>query len=242
MSGWRTVGDRTSVSERVAEEILRFIEIEQLKPEDRLPAERELVELLGVSRPSVREGVKLLEARGHLAVRRGQGVFIQRPPLYLGLRHGMAEVELTLSHLFDMREALEVPAAGWAARIGSSEAIRFVEEALHELNEEAARPVKDWTRLQDLDVQFHMRIAAAAENPFLDQTLGVLNDLIREGMRTTLRYPGRIEKSRHDHEAILAALKSGDQTAARAAARRHIRAAYRTARAASAGAENDLIR
>ncbi|MFS0911210.1 FadR/GntR family transcriptional regulator [Microbacterium sp. 179-I 3D2 NHS] len=220
--------------ERVADEILRFIETEALKPEDRLPSERELAELLGVSRPSVREGVKFLEARGYLAVRRGQGVFIQRPPLYEGLRKGLDEAMLTVNHLYDMREALEVPAAGWAAKIGNEEALEAVEETLRALNAKADEPVKDWTALQDLDVQFHMRIAAAAENPFLDQTLGVLNDLIREGLRTTIHVQGRLEKSRLDHEAILHALKTGDEAGARAAARRHIRAAYRTAMRANA--------
>ncbi|WP_223623794.1 FadR/GntR family transcriptional regulator [Microbacterium sp. EST19A] len=220
--------------ERVADEILRFIETEALKPEDRLPSERELAELLGVSRPSVREGVKFLEARGYLDVRRGQGVFIQRPPLYEGLRKGLDEAILTVNHLFDMREALEVPAAGWAAKIGDEEALGAVEDALRALNAKAAEPVKDWSTLQDLDVEFHMRIAAAADNPFLDQTLGVLNDLIREGMRTTIQVEGRLEKSRHDHEAILHALKTGDEAGARAAARRHIRAAYRTALRANA--------
>jgi GntR family transcriptional repressor for pyruvate dehydrogenase complex len=237
MVSWRAVGDRTSVSERVADEIMRFIDSEELKPEDRLPAERELVELLGVSRPSVREGVKFLEARGYLTVRRGQGVFIQKPPFSEGLRHGIGDAELTINHLFDMREALEVPAAGWAARIGDVAALDRVEEALHELNEHAAAAEKDWTLLQDLDVRFHMRIAAAAENPFLDQTLGVLNDLLREGMRSTIQVPGRLEKSRRDHEAILDALRRGDENAARTAARRHIRAAYRTALSANVPAE-----
>ena len=141
---WREIGDRSSVPERVASEILRFIEAESLKPEDRLPAERSLAELLGVSRPSVREGVKFLEARGYLIVRRGQGVFLQRPPVYEGLRNGMDEKRLTFGHLFDMREVLEVPAAGWAAAIHDDAAIARIADALTELNARAADEPKDW--------------------------------------------------------------------------------------------------
>jgi GntR family transcriptional regulator, transcriptional repressor for pyruvate dehydrogenase complex len=235
---WREIGDRSSVPERVASEILRYIEAERLVPEDRLPSERSLAELLGVSRPSVREGVKFLEARGYLVVRRGQGVFIQRPPLYEGLRHGMDEQRLTFSQLFDMREVLEVPAAGWAAAIHNEPALDEVERALDQLNKAAAAPVKDWALLRDLDAEFHMKIVAAAANPFLNQTLGVLNELLRSGMNTTLPIPGRLEKSRRDHARILAALRAGDETEAKSAARSHIRAAYRAALAAQANAES----
>jgi GntR family transcriptional repressor for pyruvate dehydrogenase complex len=229
---WREVGDRSSVPERVASEILRYIEAERLAPEDRLPSERSLAELLGVSRPSVREGTKFLEARGYLVVRRGQGVFIQRPPLYEGLRQGMSDQLLTFSQLFDMREVLEVPAAGWAASIHNEADLDEVEQALLRLNEAAAAPVKDWALLRDLDAEFHMKIVAAAANPFLNQTLGVLNELLRSGMNTTLPIPGRLEKSRRDHARILAALRAGDETEAKSAARSHIRAAYRAALAA----------
>jgi GntR family transcriptional repressor for pyruvate dehydrogenase complex len=236
---WREVGDRVSVPERVAEEILRFVDVEKLAPEDRLPSERELAALLGVSRPSVREGVRFLEARGYLVVRRGQGVFVQRPPAYEGLRHGMDGQRLTFTQLFDMREVLEVPAAGWAASIHNEAAIDQVEAVLNTLNQAAESETKDWSRLRELDAEFHMSIVAAAGNPFLNQTLGVLNELLREGMNTTLPLPGRLEKSRRDHARILAALRAGDQTEARAAARSHIRAAYRAALAAQAKAESD---
>lgn len=239
MVEWREVGDRVSVPERVAEEILRFIDVEKLQPEDRLPSERELAALLGVSRPSVREGVRFLEARGYLVVRRGQGVFIQRPPVYEGLRHGMDEQRLTFTHLFDMREVLEVPAAGWAASIHDEPALDEVEEVLDRLNSAAESETKDWNLLRELDAEFHMRIVAAADNPFLNQTLGVLNELLREGMNTTLPIPGRLEKSRRDHARILAALRAGDQKEARAAARSHIRAAYRAALVAQNKADAD---
>ncbi|MEU8825379.1 FCD domain-containing protein [Streptomyces sp. NPDC048636] len=229
---WREVGDKSSVPERVATEILRFINSKSLVPGDQLPPERTLAELLGVSRPSVREGAKYLEARGHLVVRRGQGVFIQRPPIYEGLRHGMDERKITFRHLFDMREVLEVPAAGWAADIQDQTALDKVETALEELNAAAAADVKDWNLIRYLDSEFHMRIVAAAGNPFLDQTLGVLNELLRGGMETTINQPGRLAKSRAEHARILTALRSGDPTKARSASRSHIRAAYRAAMSA----------
>jgi GntR family transcriptional regulator, transcriptional repressor for pyruvate dehydrogenase complex len=234
-AAWREVGDRTSISERVAAEIQRYIEAERLQPEDRLPSERTLADLLGVSRPSVREGVKFLEARGRLAVRRGQGVFIQRPPLYEGLRQGMSDQQPSFRQLFEVREILEVPAAGWAADIHDVEALAAVARALEELNRAAESEPRDWSLIRELDAKFHMLIVSAAGNPFLNQTLGVLNELMQSGMNTTLPVPGRLEKSRRDHARILAALEAGDVAEAKAATRGHIRAAYRAALAAEGG-------
>ena len=84
-----------------------------------------------------------------------------------------------------------------------------------------------------------MRIVQAADNPFLNQTLGVLNELLQSGMNTTLPIPGRLEKSRADHARILAAIQEGNQADARAAAKSHIRAAYRAALASQAHDENE---
>jgi GntR family transcriptional repressor for pyruvate dehydrogenase complex len=68
-----------------------------------------------------------------------------------------------------------------------------------------------------------MRIVEAAGNRFLRQTLGVLQEMLAAGMETTLVVPGRLEKSRAEHERLLAAILSGNATTARSEARRHVR-------------------
>jgi GntR family transcriptional repressor for pyruvate dehydrogenase complex len=84
--------------------------------------------------------------------------------------------------------------------------------------------------LRDLDAAFHMRIVEAADNRFLRQTLGVLQEMLATSMETTLLIPGRLAKSRAEHERILEAVRRADSTAARNAARRHIRSAQTAAR------------
>jgi GntR family transcriptional repressor for pyruvate dehydrogenase complex len=225
---WESL-DRGSTARRIEEQVLRVLDEGQLKPGDRLPPERELARLLGVSRPTLREAIGALQAQGRLQVRHGQGVFVAEPATAQELRTAMAQHELTVEELFAMREVLEVPAAGWAAERQDEGSLTRVRRALEALNEAAARQPQEFAELQRLDSAFHLAIVEAAGNRFLRQTLGVLQDILARGMETTLMVPGRLEKSRQEHERILAALLAGDPAAARTAARRHVRAAHRTA-------------
>lgn len=227
---WERIGQTGSISDRIQQQIIDLVNAEQLKASDRLPSERELAALLGVSRPSVREAVKSLEAQGRVHVRHGQGVFVAAPRPEQELRAGLARYELTLAELFAMREVLEVPAAGWAAAAGDKTRVAKAAAALSELNNAIAAKPRDFALLEKLDAAFHMRIVDAAGNRFLRQTLGVLQEMFAAGMETTLVVPGRLERSRGEHGRILAALEAGDAATARAAARRHIRSAHAVAR------------
>ena len=220
---WQEIGQTGSVSDRIEKQVLALMTAEDLKPGERLPSERDLAALLKVSRPSVREAVKSLEAQGRLHVRHGQGVFVATPASAKNLRAALIQQEITLGELFAMREVLEIPAAGWAARTGDTTRLRAAAEALNALNTGARARKRDYDRLQELDAAFHMRVVEAAGNRFLRQTLVVLQEMLAAGMQTTLVVPGRLEASRAEHGQILAALRNGDATAARAAARRHIR-------------------
>ncbi|MGN6129789.1 MAG: FadR/GntR family transcriptional regulator, partial [Nocardioidaceae bacterium] len=207
----------------------RYLETRRLAPGDRLPSERELASVLKVSRPSVREAVRSLQAEGRLIVRHGQGVYVAEPPAQRTLRESWARVDHSLTELFSMREVLEVPAAQWAAERQDNESLTHVRDALERLNEALDHEPVDFDELQRLDANFHLLIVKASGNRFLEQTQGVLNDLLQTGMRTTLEIPGRVEKSRREHERILTALLSGDSAAAGRAARSHVHHAHKAA-------------
>lgn len=228
---WQPIGQAGSVSDRVAQQIIGLIDDDQLAPGDRLPAERDLAVMLGVSRPSLREAVKSLEAQGRLVVRHGQGVFVAAPRARSELEAALVHHEATLDELFAMREVLEVPAAGWAAQRGDSRRIAAAAAALAELNDAVTAGSRDFKTLGALDAAFHMRIVEAAGNRFLGQTLGVLQEMLAAGMETTLLIPGRLEKSAVEHREVLSAVLGGDSAAARKAARQHIRSARSAAMA-----------
>ena len=225
---WSPIRQGT-VSGLIAQRILDAIADEKLSAGDRLPPERELAARLGVGRPTLREALGVLKAQGRLDIRHGAGVFVADPETTRKLRSALYTEEIDIEELFDMREVLELPAAEWAARKQNRDKLAAVGEAFEVLTEASTQPDVDWRYLQQLDATFHLRIVEAAENKFLARTQGVLQEILSRGMETTLRVPGRLEKSRVDHQRILDALLAGDPTRARTAALAHIRGARRAA-------------
>lgn len=217
------------VADLIAGRILEVISSERLHPGDRLPPERELATLLGTSRPSLREALRSLQAQGHVEIRHGTGVFVADPATSRTLREAMAAEEMSLAELFDMREVLELPAVAWAAANQDAERLERVRAAHAELDAASAGDEVDWDRMRRLDSAFHLAIVEAAGNRFLSRTLGVLQEILGRGMETTLQIPGRLERSRADHQRILEALLAGDAGAARRAAAAHIRGARKAA-------------
>lgn len=217
---WSPMKESGSLTERIVARIEQLISLEHLEVGQRLPSEREMARLLGVSRPALREAVKTLEAHGQLVVRHGQGVFVGSGEPE-SVRSRLANLEISLAELFAMRQVLEVPAAAWAAAAGTPDEIDGLERAL-QAEEEARREPIDFDQLGHLDAGFHLLIVEMAKNRFLLQTLGVLQDMLDAGMETTLTLPGRLERSREDHRRLFDAIRNHDPEAARAAAASHI--------------------
>ena len=225
---WQAVNQPGNLAARIVEQVEKLIREKRLKPGDQLPSERDMAVLLKVSRPSLREAMRMLEASGLLVVKHGVGVFVDDGKCEP--RYGLTATEMSHNELFAMREVLEVPAAAWAAEKITPVQLTRLRTTLQDMAMIVDGPGEtDFDRLAALDVQFHMGIATAAGNRFLHQTAGVLHDMLRSGMRTTLTIPGRALRSRRDHESIYTALRSHDPVAARKAARAHIRGAHAAA-------------
>jgi GntR family transcriptional repressor for pyruvate dehydrogenase complex len=220
---WSPIKESGSLTDRIVARLDELIRSEDLQEGQRLPSEREMARLLGVSRPALREAVRVLEARGRVVVRHGQGVFVGAGD-QAAIRSRLASMEVSLAELFAMRQVLEVPAAQWAAGVATP---RDIESLGHHLEaEEKARvePI-DFAVLRQLDTAFHLRIVEMAKNRFLLQTQGVLQEMINSGMETTLTIPGRVDQARKDHRKLFEAIRDRDASAARAAAEAHIEGA-----------------
>src|SRR5487761_1573213 len=219
--GWRWMGSTGPLFLRVAGT--------GLAPGDRLPGERELCELLGVSRASVREALRSLQTRGIVAVQHGKGVFVTAPDEgERTLQHFARLQEVGLDELFAMREVLEVPAAGWAAMAASDEQIANLGAVYDDLERAvlAGRPPQE---LQAIDARLHLTIAEYANNRFLAMTQEVLQEMLARSMETTLSIAGRAASSLREHADIVAALAARSPGRAQAAGRRHIHSARRAA-------------
>jgi GntR family transcriptional repressor for pyruvate dehydrogenase complex len=134
-----------------------------------------------------------------------------------------------LNELFDAREVLEVPAAKWAAEKATKEDIRLLRATLNQIDNVTAIHPIDYDQLQLLDAKFHLTIVGIAGNRFINQTLNVLQDVMRMSMQTTLRLPGRSDISRSEHSDILAAIENKNGELASKLTFQHITGARVTA-------------
>ena len=224
---------------RIATQLMDLIELKKLSPGDKLPPERQLADLLAVSRPSLREALHILQAQGLVQIKHGQGTFVQEPIVAQELRASMMSKTHGLNELFDAREVLEVPASKWAAEKATKEDIRLLRTTLNQIDTVTASHPIDFDQLQLLDAKFHLTIVGVAGNRFINQTLNVLQDVMRMSMETTLRLPGRSEISRSEHSEILMAIENGDGELASKLTLKHITGARKTAVADAKAKENN---
>ena len=214
---------------RIATQLIDLIKLQKLIPGDKLPPERQLAELLAVSRPSLREALHILQAQGIVLIKHGQGTFIQEPRVAQELRASLLSTTHGLNELFDAREVLEVPASKWAAEKATKEDIRLLRATLNQIDNVTSNVPIDYVQLQALDAKFHLTIVGIAGNRFINQTLNVLQDVMKMSMETTLRLPGRSEISRNEHNEILTAIENGKGELASKLTLRHITGARLTA-------------
>jgi GntR family transcriptional repressor for pyruvate dehydrogenase complex len=192
------------------------------KAGDRLESERELSRILGISRPSLREAIQILQVQGRLIVKHGIGIFVLDEEEGERLRDSLMAAQHTIEELFQMREILEAPAVEWAAERRTTEQLQEMRAAADELNVAIAENPIDFEKVRRLDMQFHLTIVKSAHNHFLNQTLGTLQEIMFKSMDNTLKLPGRIEASEHEHGVILDAIEKQDPIAARLMCIQHI--------------------
>lgn len=193
------------------ERLLRAIEEGELAPGSRL-REAELAERFQISRTPVREALGRLEAQGLVAHEPHRGASVAQ------LDYGQ------VSELYDMREVLE----GTAARLAAIHASAVETEILDEMVARDRGLLGDAPALARTNRLFHRQIHGAARNRFLQGTLETMRlSLVLLPGTTTLAAPDRAAESLAEHAAIVAAIRAHDGDAAEAAARAHIRAAFK---------------
>ena len=175
--------------------LLDHIKVEGLLPGDRLMPERQLAKALGISRPSLREAIQILQVQGRLVVKHGIGVFILEEETGERLRDSLKAAHHRIEELFQMREILEAPAVEWAAERRNDEQLVAMKEAAYQLVLATREEPIDFDKVRRLDMEFHLTIVRSAQNQFLNQTLGTLQEIMYRSMDNTLKLPGRIDKS-----------------------------------------------
>jgi GntR family transcriptional repressor for pyruvate dehydrogenase complex len=201
---------------------LEYIDQENLIPGDRLTPERELAKKLGISRPSLREAIQVLQTQGRLVVKHGIGVFLVEDQEAAKIRESLRASHHSVEELFQMREILEAPAVEWAAERRTDSQLDAIKRAARALNDAVGENPIDFDKVRLLDMDFHLTIVKSAQNQFLNQTLGTLQEIMYKSMDNTLKLPGRIDASEHEHGVILDAIEKRDPITARLMIIQHI--------------------
>jgi GntR family transcriptional repressor for pyruvate dehydrogenase complex len=211
---------RPRLYEQLVERLLDHVAEVGLVPGDRLPPERELAILLGVSRASVTQALVALEVQGIVDVRHGDGAVIREVPHGRQVLGALRARRNRLREVIEAREALEVKLAALAAH-------RRTDADLEEIDVSLAAMIEDIAgggRGVDADERFHAAVTAAAHSGLLADLMKEISELIRETRIESLAQPGRPLESLAGHRRVADAIKVQDAAGAAAAMAAHIAA------------------
>ena len=215
------VVNRSTLPEEIAARLLDLIRGEELRPGDKLPAERELAAAMHVSRPVLREALRALAIMNVVEIRQGAGTYItalEPQALVSHLDFVFSKDPVAIAGVIETRRVVEVGNVRLAAARISDAELAALEALLGELRAAVADP----DRFATLDIAFHDAVSDAAGNFLLGQFMRIINTLGRVSRERTGASPATRERALADHVAIVAALRARDPDAAAKGMERHL--------------------
>jgi GntR family transcriptional regulator, transcriptional repressor for pyruvate dehydrogenase complex len=212
------------ISETIVEQVRQLMRQGQLRPGDRLPAERDLCEQFGVSRVTVREALRMLESSGLVDIRVGArgGAFVTAPSsgrIGDGLADMLSLSVISAANVTEVRLILEVGIVPLLCE-------RATEEDLEDLERMCALSREALSRSgysMDMSAEFHVRVARATHNP----ALALLVESFRGPILMSLEQarasaPEMGELGTEEHEQFVAAVRRRDPEQAMRIMREHL--------------------
>ena len=202
-------------AESVMSALAAYIARARLKPGERLPAERELMEALAVGRSTVREVIRQLQALGIVESRRGSGTYLRRSvsadtihvPLSIDTRH----LRDALLQTLDVRRGLEVEASALAAQRRTARDLKIIEQKLEAM--EAVHHEKGTAGPEDL--QFHLAVYDATHNPLFTQLLEQMREAFESFWERPFDRSDFARRSFPFHRELFDAIAARDEELAR---------------------------
>ena len=214
---------RQTLGHQVATQLASMVTAGKWRPGDRLPPEVELCKILHIGRSTLREALKSLAFVGLVQMRHGEGTFVAGETNHLLdriLAKGLIRSEKTAADVCEARLVLETELVALSAeRITDSEivSLRYLVEQMGDHLD-----AEDLV-FEDLDLEFHLQIAASAKNPVLQQLMNPIRELVREWIRKSAEFPGLRLNAHVQHQAILDALVQHKPDRARKTMREHLK-------------------
>jgi GntR family transcriptional repressor for pyruvate dehydrogenase complex len=212
-----------TTAEEIVARLREMIHRGELHSGDRLPPERDLAKLLGVSRPTLRAGIRSLSTVGILQSRQGAGTFVAEaeesptldssPLRLLSALHGF-----TSDEMFEARLALEKSIAGMAAGRATSEQMTLLAEEVAGMFASLDEPEQYLVH----DMQFHQTVAAASNNRILTALMNMVATILYDSRSKTVKRARDLKDSAEQHRNIYRAIRERDAEAAIAAMHEHL--------------------
>ncbi len=233
---------REAISDQITERILSLIREHQLRPGDRLPPERELALLMGVSRATVREALRSLAMMNVVQLKHGSGTFVTSLEPQLLVENFALVFSLTdnsFLQLIEARKVIEPGATALAAQQVTDEEIIQLEDILR----------RSWTCLHNnpadfaqLDIEFHVKTAEFSRNVLLTRIMQAIAQMsIASSQRTAGEQHDvrikRVERATRMHQGILDAIKARDPELAQQRMFEHLLSVENTLRGATVDEE-----
>lgn len=221
----------TGVAQTVVNRILDLVRSGMLRAGDRLPSERELIDIFGISRPSLREALRALAILGVVDSRHGGGAYVtdlDARTLLAPLDFFLSLSEMNLSDTFEARRTIEIAIVRRAAVEADADDIGELRSMLAA----HAKLFDDPVGFRILDSRFHARLSATAGNVVLERIAQALYNMGLDIRRRATQDPVLIRRSLNEHTAIVAAIAAADPDAAASAMGAHLEHIEASTRAA----------
>lgn len=218
--------DRETVESEFTRKLMDYLISAQIRPNDKLPSERQLSEALGIGRSSLRNALKSLSLLGVIDQRPGSGTYLRDTKSDLlprVIEWGLLLGENNLEEVVEAREQLEVMLAGLAAQRRTDEDVRRLQHLIDGMR--TSDVTQDRAHYVELDIQFHLAIAETSKNQVLAGVLRNLQSLLHAWASRVIEVAGETSSSLAMHVPILEAISRGDADAARSAMDAHMQRA-----------------
>ena len=214
-----------SSSEEAAESILSMILNNNWQEGHKLPPQRALAESLGVSRPTVREALVILETMGKVTIQPGKGVFLvtraqESLPVAPVTRFDRSFIAGKETQIFQFRQAIEPAIVALVALNATQAQLDDMAAMLDDMKQASVRG--DVQLFAQLDFAFHTQMIEAANNPFFIEAMRPFFDLFSESQRLPFSNQEGLVDTMREHAVLLEHLRSRNSHGARLAMEEHV--------------------
>ncbi|MDR1596930.1 MAG: FadR family transcriptional regulator [Treponema sp.] len=226
--GGKKQGGTEALVEAISDYLMDAIMRGELRPGSKLPPDRKLGSLFGAGRSAVREALKVLGTLGIITIMPGHGTFIASESagfLHLPLSWTFLIGENRMGHLIDVRNALEMESARLAAEKADAPSLAKLKEIYASMMR--AFQEANFKNFLDLDIDFHLAIAACSQNPIIIDLLATSRNILSYISKSGMLTMDHLRNIYAEHSEIYAAITAGDPGKAKKAMEIHLARARR---------------